>query len=132
MVISWIKKHFRAILSDFGRICCDFRLDITDFGKKCEIKGNKEKSRESGGSGQGKQPWGVGRYDVVICRLPENALSSPQYSFHWHGGFLPLSLRHHLWKTGADLGGVIGGSCPPLKNLRNNWVGSRAVQSPHP
>ena len=28
--------------------------------KKCEIKGNKEKSRESGGSGQGKQPWEVG------------------------------------------------------------------------
>ena len=30
-----------------------------------EIKGNKEKSRESGGSGQGKQPWGVGRYVLV-------------------------------------------------------------------
>ena len=57
-----MKKHFRVIFSDFGRISCDFRLDITDFGKKCEIKGNKEKSRESGGSGQGKQPLGVGRY----------------------------------------------------------------------
>ena len=61
-----MKKHFRVIFSDFGRISCDFRLDIRDFGKKCEIKGNKEKSRESGGSGQGKQPWGVGRYDMVI------------------------------------------------------------------
>ena len=38
---------------------CDFRLDI---GKKCEVKRNKEKSKESGGSGQGKQPWRVGRY----------------------------------------------------------------------
>ena len=56
------KKHFRVIFSDFCRISCDFRLDIRDFGKKCEIKGNKEKSRESGGSGQGKQSWGVGRY----------------------------------------------------------------------
>ena len=35
---------------------------MRDFDKKCEIKGKKEKSRESGGSGQGKQPWGVGRY----------------------------------------------------------------------
>ena len=59
------KKHFRVIFSDFGRISCDFRLDIRDFGKKCEIKGNKEKSRESGGSGQGKQPWGVGRYVTI-------------------------------------------------------------------
>ena len=67
LVISRIKKHFRAIFSDFGRISCDFRLDITDFGKKCEIKGNKEKSRESGGSGQGKQPWGVGRYVMYHC-----------------------------------------------------------------
>ena len=57
-----MKKHFRVIFSNFGRISCDFRLDIRNFGKKCEIKGNKEKSRESGGSGQGKQPWGVGRY----------------------------------------------------------------------
>ena len=61
-VIFADKKHFCVIFSDFGRISCDFRLDITDFGKKREIKGNKEKSRESGGSGQGKQPWGVGRY----------------------------------------------------------------------
>ena len=60
-----MKKHFRVIFSDFGRISCDFRLDIRDFGKKCEIKGNKEKSRESGGSGQGKQPWGVGRYGIA-------------------------------------------------------------------
>ena len=67
LVISRIKKHFSAILSDFGRISCDFRLDITDFGKKCEIKGNKEKSRESGGSGQWKQPWGVGRY-AIVCK----------------------------------------------------------------
>ena len=57
-------RHFRVIFSDFGRISCDFRLDIRNFGqkKKGEIKGNEEKSRESGGSGQGKQPWGVGRY----------------------------------------------------------------------
>ena len=41
LVISRIKRHFRAIFSDFGRISCDFRF-ITDFGKKCEIKGNKE------------------------------------------------------------------------------------------
>ena len=57
-----MKKHFRVIFSNFGRISCDFWLDVRDFGKKCEIKGNKEKSRESGGSRQGKQPWGVGRY----------------------------------------------------------------------
>ena len=63
-----MKKHFRVIFSDFGRISCDFRLDIRDFGKKCEIKGNKEKSRESEGSGQGKQPWGVGRYGTCPCR----------------------------------------------------------------
>ena len=61
-LFSRMKKHFRVIFSDFGRIPCNFRLDVRDFGKKCEIKGNKEKSRESGGSGQGKQPWGVGRY----------------------------------------------------------------------
>ena len=64
-----MKKYFRIIFSDFGRISCDFRLDIRDFGKKCEIKGNKEKSRESGGSGQGKQPWGVGRYDIAVSAL---------------------------------------------------------------
>ena len=42
-----------------GRISCDFRLDIKDFGKKCEIMGNKEKSRESGGSGQGNRHGGL-------------------------------------------------------------------------
>ena len=47
LVIFADEKHFRVIFSDFGRISCDFRLDIRDFGKKCEIKGNKEKSRES-------------------------------------------------------------------------------------
>ena len=65
LVIFADEKHFRVIFSDFGRISCDFRLDIGDFGKKCEIKGNKEKSRESGGSGQGKQSWGVGRYATI-------------------------------------------------------------------
>ena len=64
LVIFAEEKHFCVIFSDYGRISCDFRLDIRDFGKKYEIKGNKEKSRESGGSGQGKQPWGVGRYEV--------------------------------------------------------------------
>ena len=65
LVIFAEEKHFRLIFSDFGRISCDFRLDIRDFGKKkSDIKGNKEKSRESGGSGQGKQPWGVGRYVI--------------------------------------------------------------------
>ena len=57
----------KAFLRNIQRFSCDFRLDVMDFGKKCEIKGNKEKSRESGGSGQGKQPWGVGRY----VRCPE-------------------------------------------------------------
>ena len=66
-LFSRMKKNFRVIFSDFGRISCDFRLDIRDFGKKCEIKGNKEKSRESRGSGQGKQPWGVGRYAPRDC-----------------------------------------------------------------
>ena len=37
------------------------------------IKGNKEKSRESGGSGQGKQPWGVGRYGVHAATVRESA-----------------------------------------------------------
>ena len=64
-----MKKHFHVIFSNFGRISCDFRLDIRDFGKKCEIKGNKEKSRESGGSGQGKQPWGVGSMHLVQAGL---------------------------------------------------------------
>ena len=54
LVIFADDKAFRVIFSDFGRISCNFRLDIRNFGKKCEIKGNKEKSRESGGSGQGK------------------------------------------------------------------------------
>ena len=44
-LFSRMKKHFRVIFSDFGRISCDFWLDIRDFGKKCETKGNKEKSR---------------------------------------------------------------------------------------
>ena len=29
----------------------------------------REKSRESGGKGQGKQPWGVGSSDVVRAHL---------------------------------------------------------------
>ena len=41
------EKHFRVIFSDFGRISCDFRLDIRDFGKKCEIKGNKQGNLEA-------------------------------------------------------------------------------------
>ena len=56
------------ILNIWCIFSCNFRLDIRDFGKKCEIKGNKEKSRESGGSGQGKQPWEVGRYAVTDRR----------------------------------------------------------------
>ena len=55
----------KAFPRNIQRFSCDFRLDITDFGKKCEIEGNKEKSRESGGSGQGKQPWRVGRYASI-------------------------------------------------------------------
>ena len=62
-LFSRMKKHFREF---FFLLWCtfwhDFRLDIRGFGQKCQIKGNKEKSRESGGSGQGKQPSGVGRY----------------------------------------------------------------------
>ena len=65
-VIFVDEKAFPRNISDFGRIPCDFRLDIRGFGKKYEIKGNKEKSRESGGSGQGKQPWGVGRYVTAL------------------------------------------------------------------
>ena len=34
LVIFADEKHFRVIFSDFGRISCDFRLDIRDFGKK--------------------------------------------------------------------------------------------------
>ena len=64
-LFSRMKKHFRGIF--FIYIWCifwhDFRFDIRGFGQKCEIKGNKEKSRESGGSGQGKQPSRVGRYE---------------------------------------------------------------------
>ena len=32
-LFSRMKKHFRVIFSDFGRISCDFRLDIRDSGK---------------------------------------------------------------------------------------------------
>ena len=65
---AWLFSRMKSVIfSDFGRISCDFRLDIRDFGQKCEIKGNKEKSRKSGGSGQGKQPWGVGRYVSSIA-----------------------------------------------------------------
>ena len=67
LIIFADEKAFpRNIQAEFF---CDFRLDIRDSGKKCEIKGNKEKSRESGGSGQGKQPWGVGRYVLTLMTM---------------------------------------------------------------
>ena len=69
-LVIFADDHEKAFPRDFGRISCDIRLDIRDFGKKCEIKGNKEKSRESGGSGQGKQPWGVGRYGMQSADRP--------------------------------------------------------------
>ena len=40
-LFSQMKKHFRVIFSDFGRISCDFRLDIRDFGKKWETRKNQ-------------------------------------------------------------------------------------------
>ena len=40
----------------------DFKCIFWPFGTHCEIKGNKDKSREFGGIGQGKQPRESGRY----------------------------------------------------------------------
>ena len=77
-LFSRMKKHFRVIFSDFGRIPCDFRLDIRNFGKKCEIKGNKEKSR---GSGQGLREIAMGGWQVWIARYNPIGLSSASIDY---------------------------------------------------
>ena len=46
----------------FGGNGHDFKCIIRPFGTHCENKRNKDKSREFGSSGQGKQPWVSGRY----------------------------------------------------------------------
>ena len=65
-----------------GRISCDFRLDITDFGKKCEIKGNKEKSRESDQGKTAMGGWQVCILSVVVTKFSlYYAIASHQGSF---------------------------------------------------
>ena len=93
-LFSRMKKHFRVIFSDFGRISCDFRLDIRDFGKKREIKGNKEKSMDSGGSRQGKQRWGVGRYGFdQVYNLPSIVHVCCEVAYLLHA-CMALSVSH--------------------------------------
>ena len=59
LVIFAEEKAFPRNIQRFWK---NFRLDIRDFGKKNVRSREIRKIRESGGSGQGKQPWGVGRY----------------------------------------------------------------------
>ena len=125
-LFSRMKKHFRVIFSDFGRISCDFRLYIRDFGKKKvrsretrKTQGNLE-AAVKGNSHGGLAGMGLAGKDVdnrtyiewhVVLNMQEGQAS-------YIGDPLPSesTQKKNLYIRAAGGGGIYGTPNPPKCN----------------